>query len=171
MKNIVVDRYLPLLFCGGSVGTGIGKMSVLSALIFLRNFIKIHSWCYPIFLWLSQRNGCLFLIHTKVPYGLAVILDVNYWSQNTVIGALERFVKVLLKHKGESNWMVPGNSEESWNSRREEQNTGTAVFCLVWKAFLHWLECWCHWLLQSKSHQWVEISLRIGTSSNSATHT
>ena len=39
-------------------------------------------------------------------------------------------------------------------------------FCIVPKAVLHW----CHWILPSKSHQWGEVSLRIGTRSNSTTH-
>lgn len=77
--------HIPLLFHGGGVTQEKERCMSSPTLIFPLNLIKIHSWRYPISLWLIHGKGCFFLFYAKVSYGLAVVLGGNYWSKNSVI--------------------------------------------------------------------------------------
>lgn len=127
------------------------------ALIFSLNLIKIHGWYYPISLWLTQRKGCFFLIYTEVPYGLAVVL-CNLWICDRCSSESCWKCYWSIKEKA-TEWCLVSQKEVRIPGGRSKP-LDYLVFCVLQKAFLHWSECCRHWLLQSKPHQWVEISLR-----------
>lgn len=64
-----------------------------SALLFILPELFENAWLVLAHLSLTRpEEGCLFLSDTKVLYGLAAVLGVSYRSQNSVLGAVGRFV-------------------------------------------------------------------------------